>query len=106
VKSRSLDEKERAALEVLEVAYGAAISPPCGNTKALLEKISGIQTYGWASLLKALVVAHLTCDPEYKNDVKRAIIQTVVKCHCDNLAICHFAYRVLDRVKLLCSCPV
>jgi hypothetical protein len=65
-----------------------------------------MQTYGWASLLKALVVAHLTCDPEYKNDVKRAILQTVVKCRCDNLTICRFAYRILDRVKLLCNCPV
>ncbi len=106
VKSRNLDEKEKAALEVLEIAYGAAANPPCGSTEALLEKINAVQTYGWASLLKALAAAHLTCDPEYKNDVKRAIIQTAVQCHCDNLAICHFAYRMLDRVKPLCSCPV
>jgi hypothetical protein len=106
LKSRNLDEKERAALEVLEAAYGAAVNPPCSNAEALLEKISGVQTYGWASLLKALVAAHFTCDPDYKNDVKRALLQAAVKCHCDNLSICYFTYRMLNRINLLCSCPV
>ena len=106
VKSRSLDEKDKAALEVLEAAYGAVANPPCGSTEALLEKISGVQTYGWASLLKALVAAHFTCDPDYKDDVKRALLQAAVKCRCDNLSICYFTYRMLNRINLLYSCPV
>jgi len=106
LKSRSLDEKERAALEVLEAAYGAAANPPRGGTEALLERIGGVQTYGWASLLKALVAAHLTCDPDYKDDVKRALLQAAAKCRCGNLSICHFAYRMLDAIKPLCRHPI
>ena len=106
LKSRSLDEKERAALEVLEAAYGAVVNPPCGNAEALLGKIGSVQTYGWASLLKALVAAHLTCDPDYRDDVRRALLQAAVKCRCDNLSICYFAYRMLNRIKPLCRHPV
>jgi hypothetical protein len=103
LRSRNLDEKEKAALEILEVAREAA---PCNNTKALLEKIGSVQTRGWASLLKALATAHLTCDQDYKDDVKRAVLWTVKRCHCDNLSICYFAYRILNRIKPLCGCPV
>jgi len=67
-----------------------------------VEKISSVQTYGWASLLKVLVVAHLTSDEDYKDDVKLAILWTVKKCHCGNLSICYFAYRLLNRAKPLC----
>jgi len=109
LKSRNLDEKEKAALEILETADEVAANPPCGNPETLrlyAKKINGIQTYGWASLLKALVMAHLTCDPDYKDDIKLAILWTVKRCDCDNLSICYFAYRLLNRVKPLCSCPV
>jgi hypothetical protein len=105
LRSRNLDEKEKAALEILEVAREAAANPPCGNTKAFLEKISRVQTSGWASLLKALVAAHLTCGQDYKDDVKRAVLWTVERCRCDNLSICYFAYRILNRIKPLCRCP-
>jgi hypothetical protein len=103
LKSRNLDEKEKAALEILEAAREAAANPPCNNTKAFLERISGVQTRGWASLLKALVAAHLTDDEDYKDGVKRAVLWTVKRCHCDNLSICYFAYRILNRIKPLCG---
>jgi len=109
LKSRNLDEKEKAVLEILETAGEVAAKPPCGNPETLrlyAKKISGIQTYGWASLLKALVMTHLTCDPDYKDDVKLAILWTVERCDCDNLSICYFAYRLLNRIKPLCSCFV
>ncbi len=99
-------DRQWAALEILEVAREAAANPPCSNTKAFLERISGVQTHGWASLLKALVVAHLTDDEDYKDDVKRAVLWTVERCHCDNLSICYFAYRILNRIKPLCGRPI
>jgi len=105
LKGRNLDEKDKAALEILETVRKAVRNPPCGKPETLrqyVEKISSVQTYGWASLLKALVVAHLTSDEDYKDDVKLAILWTVKKCHCDNLSICYFAYRLLNRTKPLC----
>ncbi|MFZ8810442.1 MAG: hypothetical protein ACO2PN_20340 [Pyrobaculum sp.] len=46
------------------------------------KKISSVQTYGWVSLLKALAMVHLTCDPDYKDDIKLAILWTVERCDC------------------------
>jgi hypothetical protein len=109
LKSRDLDEKEKAALEILEAAGEVAASPPCGNPEALrryAEKIHSVQTYGWASVLKALVTTHLTCGPDYKDDVKLALLWAAKRCGCDNPSICYFAYRLLNRIKPLCSCPV
>jgi len=102
----NLDDEGEAMLKILQVAYEVAANPPCNNTKAFLERINGVQTHGWASLLKALVVAHLTDDEDYKDDVKRAVLWTVKRCHCDNLSICYFAYRILNRIKPLCGRPI
>jgi hypothetical protein len=108
LKFRNLNDEEEAMLKILELAYAAA-NPPCGNPEALrrhAEKIHSAQTYGWASVLKALVTMHLTCDPDYKDDVKLALLWAAKRCNCDNPSICYFAYRLLNRIKPLCGCPV
>ncbi len=105
VKSRNPDEK--AALEILETAREAVENPPCSEPEALrqyVEKINSMQVHGCASVLKALVVAHLTED--YKDDVRLAILWTAKNRHCDNMSICYFVCRMLNRIKPLCSCPV
>jgi hypothetical protein len=105
LKSRSLDEKSKAALEILEMAREAVKNLPCRDPKALrqyVEKINGIQTYGWASVFKALVLAHLTDDEDYKDDVRLAILWTAEKRQCDSTSVCYFAYYILNKVKPLC----
>jgi hypothetical protein len=109
VKSRSLDEKDKAALEILEAARGAVENPPCSEPGALrryAEKIGGVKACGWASVLKALVVAHLTDDEDYRDDVRLAILWTAKNRHCDSTSICYFAYRLSYRIKPLCRHPV
>ena len=109
VRSRNLDEKEKAALEILETARGAVEKPPCSEPEMLkqyVEKIYSVQTYGWASLLKALVVAHLTDDEDYRDDIRLAILWTVKNRHCDDMSACYFAYRILNRIRPLCRYPV
>jgi len=105
LRSRNLDSRDKAALEVLETARGVAKNPPCNDPKALrqyVERINGVRTHGWASVLKALVLAHLINDEDYKEDVKRAILWAAEKHDCDNPNVCHFAYRMLGRAKPLC----
>jgi hypothetical protein len=103
LRSRNLDEKDKAALEILELAHEATKS--CNDPKALrqyVEEISNVQTYGWASMLKTLVLVHLINDEDYKEDVKLAVLWTIKNCQCDNLSVCHFAYRMLGKAKPLC----
>ena len=67
LRNRNLDEKERAAFQVLEVAYEAAANPPCGDQEALkryAERLNGIHTPGWSFLLKISTQMHLSyADP-------------------------------------------
>jgi hypothetical protein len=107
LRSKSLDEKERAALQVLEVAYEAAANPPCSNPEALrryAEKLNSIHTPGWSLLLKILTqVLFGYANPSYVAAVKRGILQTIDKCSGDNLSIYYFALSAIDRIKPLCQ---
>ena len=106
LRNRNLDEKERAALQILEVVYEAA-SSPCGGQEALrryVEKLSGINAPGWSFILKILAYIHLGyADPSYIAVVRRGILRTIDKCSGDNLSIYYFALSAIDRIKPLCE---
>jgi hypothetical protein len=107
LRNRSLDEKERAAFQVLEVAYKAAANPPCGDQEALrryAEKLNSIHTPGWSFLLKILTQIHLGyADPKHVAVIKRGILRTIERCSGDNLSIYYFALSAIDRIKPLCQ---
>ncbi len=104
LSNRSLDEKERVALQVLEVAYEVAANPPCNNREAFrhyVEKLEGIHTPGWSFLLKILTLMRLGYTDVAT--VKKGILRTIERCSGDNLSIYYFALSVIDRVKPLCK---
>jgi hypothetical protein len=105
LRSRNLDEKEKAALEVLEIAYNAVTDPPCSPQMLLqyMGKLENVETPGWALLFKVLVSMHISgADQDYKEGVKRAILRAVKSGNCGNEAVCRFAYGVVDYVVPLC----
>lgn len=104
--NKSLDEKERAALQVLEVVYEAAANPPCNDpeVKRYAEKLNNIHTPGWSSLLKILAQIHLGyASPDHVATVKRGILKAIDRCNGDNLSIYYFALTAIDRIKPLCQ---
>ncbi len=102
LRNRNLGEKERASLQVLEVAYEVAANPPCNEAlRRYVEKLDSIYTPGWSLLLKILTLIHLGTD--YVSAVKRGILQTIDRCNGDNLSIYYFALSVTDRVEPPCK---
>jgi hypothetical protein len=106
LRSRNLDEKERAALEILEVLYAVA-NTPCGDREMLMryvEKINSIDAPGWSRLLKILALIHLdSADKDYTSTVKMGILRTIDRCTGDNLSIYYYALKVLEKAKPLCK---
>jgi hypothetical protein len=104
LRSRNLDEKEKAALEVLEIAYDAATDPPCSPQRLLLymDKLWGVEAAGWALLLKTLVSMHISgADQDYVEGVKQWM-QKAAKSGICGTDVCRFAYNIIDRITPLC----
>jgi hypothetical protein len=106
LRGRGLNEAERAAFQILELAYEAASNPPCGNPEALrlyLERLSGIDAPGWSRLLKILTQIYLgRSDPDYVAAVKRGILRSIDSCS-GNLSVYYYALKALEKVKPLCQ---
>jgi len=107
LRGRSLDERERAALQILELAYEATSNPPCNSPEALrrhTEKLDSINAPGWSRLLKILEQIRLGyANPDYISAIKRGIMRTIDKCSDDNLSICYFALTTIEKAKPLCG---
>jgi hypothetical protein len=105
LRSRNLNEKERTALEVLEVAYDAVADPPCTPQRLLryMEKLQSVETTGWALLLKILVSMHISgADQDYAEGVKQGMLKSIKSGNCDNTTVCQFVYGIIDKVVPLC----
>ncbi len=105
LKSRNLNEKEKAALEVLEIAYNAATDPPCSPQKLLqyMGELENVEAPGWAFLLKMLASMHISgADQDYREGVKRGVLRAIEDGRCDNEAVCRFVYNIIDHVTPLC----
>jgi hypothetical protein len=92
---------------VLEVAYEAAASPPCGDQEALkryAERLNSIHTPGWSFLLKILMQMRLGyADPKQMAVIKRRILRIIERCSGNNLSTYYFALSAIDRIKPLCQ---
>jgi len=107
LRGRGLDEKERAALQILELAYETASNPPCNSPETLrryLERLNSIDAPGWSRLLKISTQIHLGhADTDYISTVKREILWTIDNCNGDNLSAYYYALKALERAKPLCA---
>ncbi len=105
LKSRNLDEKEKAALRVLEIAYNAVVDPPCSPQKLLqyMGELENVEAPGWVFLFKVLALMHISgVDQDYKEGVRRGILRAIKSGNCDNKAVCRFVYGIIDYVVPLC----
>jgi hypothetical protein len=107
LRGRGLDEKERAAFQILELAYETASNPPCNNPETLrryLERLNSIDAPGWSRLLKILTQIHLGhADTDYTSTVKRGILWTIDNCNGDNLSAYYYVLKALEKNKPLCE---
>jgi hypothetical protein len=107
LRGRSLNEAERAAFQILELAYEATKSPPCGDPEAFrryVEQLNSIDAPGWSRLLKILTLMRLGhADPDYVTAVKRGIMRSIDNCSGDNLSVYYYALAALKNIRPLCQ---